>query len=113
MKARFALVALLLAGCATGTPSSGPARAPAGDLPPLGAAEDVGDSQVTPPITGVCGMEALQHYVGQPRVNVPRNAMPENYRVVGPDTPMTMDHRPDRLTIRVNSGDIVESMTCG
>lgn len=124
MNSRFVLIALLLAGCATtaGEPDNRAAAggetrtaapASAGDLPPLGEAEDVGGSEITPPITGDCGMESLQHYVGQPRVNVPRSAMPENYRVVGPDTMVTMDYRPDRLTVRVDENDVVESMACG
>ena len=125
MKIRIALLACFLAGCAlttrgAETPSTAPeplpetataSQAPA--LPPLDDAGDVDASPVRPPITGDCGMEDVQHYVGQPRVDVPRDAMPGNYRVVGPDTPMTMDYRPDRLTIRVNANDIVESMACG
>ena len=127
MKKRFVLVACFLAGCALttrgGTPSPAPetsapeapepAARPADALPPLGAAEDVDASEVRPPITGDCGMEAVQHYVGEPRVDVPRRDMPDNYRVVGPDTPVTMDFRPDRLTIRVDENDIVVSMACG
>lgn len=120
MKSRFLLLLpVFLAGCVTtmGQPDRqavSPAPAPAADaLPPLGEAEDVGGGGVRPPITGDCGMENLQHYVGQPRVNVPRSAMPDNYRVVGPDTAVTMDYRPDRLTIRVNENDVVESMACG
>jgi Peptidase inhibitor I78 family len=107
-------VVLFLAGCALttrGGPASGPQAA--GELPPLGAAEDVADSAVRAPITGTCGMENLQHYVGQPRVNVPRGAMPDVYRVVGPNSVVTMDYRADRLTIRVNESDIVESLACG
>ena len=97
MKTRIALLACFLAGCALTTrggdaPSTAPAapapetgqQAPA--LPPLDDAGDVGSSPVRPPITGDCGMEDVQHYVGEPRVDVPRNAMPDNYRVVGPDT---------------------------
>lgn len=125
MKKRIALLACFLAGCALTTrggetPSPAPAPAPVQEadnqapaLPPLDDAGDVGASPVRPPITGDCGMEDVQHYVGEPRVDVPRNAMPDNYRVVGPDTPVTMDYRPDRLTIRVNENDIVESMACG
>lgn len=123
MKMRIALLACFLAGCALTTrggetPSTAPGSAPdtgqaAPALPPLDDAGDVGASPVRPPITGDCGMEDVQHYVGEPRVDVPRSAMPDNYRVVGPDTPVTMDYRPDRLTIRVNERDVVESMACG
>jgi hypothetical protein len=118
MKTRIALLACFLAGCALTARAPHTAPAPeasrlADALPPLGDAEDVNGSGVTPPITGNCGMERVQHYVGQPRTEVPRSAMPDNYRVVGPDDAMTMDYRPDRLTIRVDEQDVVESMACG
>lgn len=107
------LVGVSLTGCSlTGRGNARPPQAVA-ELPPLGAAEDVQDSEVRAPITGTCGMEDLQHYVGHPRVNVPHGAMPETYRVVGPNSVVTMDYRPDRLTIRVNESDVVESMACG
>lgn len=115
MKLRVILLSCLVAGCALTTrgPTSTPPSAGAGDLPPLGAAEDVEGGEVRAPITGTCGMEDLQHFVGQPRVNVPRSAVPENYRVVGPNSVVTMDYRPDRLTIRVDENDVVESLACG
>ncbi len=107
------LVGAGLTGCGlTGRGQVAPPQTVA-ELPPLGAAEDVQDSEVRAPITGTCGMEDLQHYVGQPRLNVPHGAMPDTYRVVGPNSVVTMDFRPDRLTIRVNESDVVESMACG
>jgi hypothetical protein len=118
MNKRLALlIGCFVAGCAV-TTQTGPSATPdtpqiADALPPLGEAEDVGGGEVTPPITGNCGMESLQHYVGQPRTSVPRSAMPDLYRVVGPNSPVTMDYRPNRLTIRVNDQDVVESMACG
>ncbi len=115
MKLRVILLSCLVAGCALTTrgPTSNTQPGDAGDLPPLGAAEDVDGSEVRAPITGTCGMEDLQHFVGRPRVSVPRAAVPENYRVVGPNSVVTMDYRPDRLTIRVNENDVVESLACG
>ena len=135
MKTRlFLLVGCFLAGCAVttqGLRSEDPAaaapdvaEAPAAShqdaprqsadaLPPLDDAGEVGSGRVTPPITGRCGMEEVQHFVGQPRTSVPRSAMPDNYRVVGPNSPVTMDYRADRLTIRVDGQDVVESMVCG
>ena len=117
MNKRLALlIGCFVTGCAvtTQTASNGTDAPQLADaLPPLDDAEDVGGGTVTPPITGNCGMESLQHYVGQPRTNVPRSAMPDLYRVVGPNSPMTMDYRSNRLTIRVNDQDVVESMACG
>ena len=123
MKTRILLLSLLLAGCSVtggglgGLGGRGEAPAAGGDaapaLPPLDMAEDVDPAPVQPPITGSCGMEELQHYVGQPRTSVPLSAMPENFRVVGPDTVVTMDYRPDRLTVRIDENDMVIGMACG
>jgi len=115
MKMRVILLSCLVAGCALTTRGPAPSPQPggAGDLPPLGAAEDVDGGEVRAPITGTCGMEDVQHFVGRPRVSVPRTAVPENYRVVGPNSVVTMDYRPDRLTIRVDDNDMVESLACG
>lgn len=125
MKTRIVLLACFLAGCALttrgGSPApaifpeagTGPSGNAASELPPLAETEEVQSAIVRPPITGNCGMEDVQHFVGQPRVNVPRSAMPSNYRVVGPDTVTTMEYRADRLTIRVDENDVVISMACG
>ena len=34
-------------------------------------------------------------------------------RIIGPDTAVTMDHRPDRLNIEVNGSGIIERVYCG
>lgn len=105
------LAAAGIAGCVSF--SSPEPRRVADALPPLGEVQDIGDADIQRPITGTCGMEYLQHYVGQPRANVDRRSMPANYRVVGPDSVATMDYREDRLTIRVDRHDRIESMSCG
>lgn len=122
------LAGLILAGCAfdLSPPLRGvapmpepaavqpvPAAGPASDMPAMGAVQDIGTAQVQRPITGSCGMEALQHYVGQPRLEVDSRTLPANYRVVGRYSRPTMDYRPERLTIRIADDDTVESLTCG
>ncbi|MHA6288379.1 I78 family peptidase inhibitor [Maricaulis sp. CAU 1757] len=89
------------------------AAAMPGDLEPITEAQDVGAAPVQPPVTGNCGMEDLQHFVGQPRVQVPATAFPGLYRVLGPDSVTTMEYLPHRVTIRVDDRDVVESIACG
>lgn len=124
------LAGLLLAGCAfdlsptpqIALPMPEPVSAaaqpvattqPASDMPAMGAVQDIGTAQVQRPITGSCGMEALQHYVGQPRLEVDSRTLPVNYRVVGRYSRPTIEYLPERLTIRIADDDTVESMTCG
>jgi hypothetical protein len=125
------LAGLFLAGCAfdgapaphAAMPAAEPAMAapepvviastPASDMPSMGEVQDINTAHVQRPITGSCGMEALQHYVGQPRIEVDSRILPENYRVVGRYSRVTMEYLPERLTIRIADDDTVESMTCG
>ncbi|WP_339745797.1 I78 family peptidase inhibitor [uncultured Maricaulis sp.] len=122
------LAGLILAGCAfdlspgrqRAVPMPEPAATqpvataqPASDMPAMGEVQDIGTAQVQRPITGSCGMEALQHYVGQPRIAVDSRTLPDNYRVVGRYSRVTMDFIPERLTIRIADDDTVESLTCG
>ncbi len=83
------------------------------DMPSMGEVNDISTARVQRPITGSCGMENLQHHVGQPRVSIDSRTMPANYRVVGRYSRVTMDYVPERLTIRIADDDTVESMTCG
>jgi hypothetical protein len=82
-------------------------------LPPIGQAQDIGSSNVRRAITGSCGMESVEHYVGQPRLAINAALLPENYRVLDLRTNGALDYQGNRLTIRINGDDVVESMSCG
>ncbi len=109
----------LIAGCsatttdpvAVASPSMPPAAADA--LPPMMPVEELGSADVRPPITGSCGMEDLQQYVGWPRTSVSRNVLPANFRVLGPHSVTTMEYRAERLTVRIDANDRIESISCG
>lgn len=114
----LAASAALLSGCVTGrgAPSQPPQMAPpasADTLPPMMPVEELGASDVRRPITGSCGMEALQEYVGRPRTSVAASVLPDNYRVLGPRSVVTMDYQQDRLTVRIDARDRIESISCG
>lgn len=126
----FLLAGLFLAGCAfdgapapqgvmpaaepaIAAPEPVAASAAAPDMPSMGEVQDISTANVQRPITGSCGMEGLQHYVGQPRIEVDSRILPANYRVVGRYSRVTMEYLPERLTIRIADDDTVESMTCG
>ena len=108
---------VFLAGCfaSTGEPSGQPTGGgqAADALPPMMPVEELGSSNVQRPITGSCGMEDLQEYVGRRRTTVSRSVLPANFRVLGPDSVTTMEYRADRLTIRIDRNDVIESITCG
>lgn len=59
-----------------------------------------------------CGADDYQGLVGQSlaAVTVPAEL---DARIIGPDTAVTMDHRPDRLNIAVDGSGIIERVYCG
>lgn len=93
------------------TPAYDPGAA--NGMPPLDSVEDVEVSEVQRPITGTCGMEELQHFVGRRRTSVSVRDIPENFLVLGPSTSDPLDYQSDRLTIRIDARDRIESLTCG
>jgi hypothetical protein len=105
-------LAVGLGACATTQePESEPPLANA--LPSLGAVQDIGGAPIRRAITGSCGMEAFEQFVGQPRTNLRRGDLPPNYRVVGLGRDDGSEYRGDRLTIRIDEQDHIESMSCG
>lgn len=115
------LVSGLLTGCAfdslpqTQSQTAPPIHQPqaVAALPPMGQAQDIGSSSVRRAITGSCGMESVEHFVGQPRLSINAALLPQNYRVLGLRTNGALDFQGNRLTIRINAEDVVESMSCG
>ncbi|WP_300554131.1 hypothetical protein [Maricaulis sp.] len=82
-------------------------------MPPLDMVEDVELSEVQRPITGTCGMEDLQHLVGRRRTSVSVRDIPDNFLVLGPQSPDPLVYQSDRLTIRIDARDRIESLICG
>jgi hypothetical protein len=101
-----------LAACAT-TSEPEPMPPLANALPSLGAVQDIGGAPIRRAITGSCGMEAFEHFVGQPRITLRRVDLPTNYRVVGLGRDDRSEYQAERLTIRINDQDVIESMSCG
>ncbi len=60
-----------------------------------------------------CGAAGLQGLVGQTAAIVDLLHFPDRtVRIVGPDYAVTLDHRPDRLNIRIDEG-VIDSILCG
>lgn len=71
-----------------------------------------------PPATGAdpdaCGAAALQDLVGQDEGALAAMTFPaDRVRVIGPDTAVTMDYRPDRLNIEVGRDGTILRVYCG
>jgi hypothetical protein len=59
-----------------------------------------------------CSADDYGSLVGQPlaAVTLPKDL---NARIIGPDTVVTMDHRPERLNIEVDGRGTIERLYCG
>ena len=58
------------------------------------------------------GADDYQGLVGQPLAAVTLPAELDA-RIIGPDTAVTMDHRPERLNIALSGSGIIERVYCG
>ncbi len=90
---RLAPVFLLLAGCADAVEEMPAAEPAAIDL-------------------SFCKGEGLEDMIGQP-VTDNLGRLPEGTRVIGPDTLVTQDYRPNRLNVTTDAAGIVTAVTCG
>lgn len=91
-----AAAALLLAGCATAADGELPARAPAGECDASGAQDHIGHRA-----SAEAGQTLLQ-LTGAATL-----------RWVPPRTAVTMDFRPDRLTVSYDDNLVIERISCG
>ncbi len=60
----------------------------------------------------LCGASAYAGLVGQPLAAVTLPADP-GARIIGPDTAVTLDFRPDRLNISTDSAGTIVRVSCG
>lgn len=95
------LAIALTAGCAVAQ-GVGVKGVPAGDVP----RGDMADT---------CSAKAYQHLVGEGEDAVTAEGLEAGpkVRIFGPDAMLTLDHRPDRLNIKLDSGDRVIDVYCG
>lgn len=59
-----------------------------------------------------CGADGLQGLVGQPRAVINSMTLPPATRVLGPDSPVTADFRPDRLNIEIDNAGLIKRVSC-
>ena len=70
------------------------------------------------PPPGLCHAEGARWAIGQPPDQdvvdrVLRDTGSRDARVLMPNSPMTMDHRPDRVNIEVNDRGAITGIRCG
>lgn len=99
----LALSAALLAGCST---APAPDRAP----PP--------PPNVDPAPADPCGAQAVESLTGQilddeTRIWLDDRSRASSVRVIEPGSAYTMDHRPDRLNVKVDDQRRVTEIACG
>ncbi|SDC75449.1 I78 family peptidase inhibitor [Ruegeria marina] len=77
-----------------------------------GAAEQTPAAGPAPLDLGMCGGEGLEGIIGQPVADVMAR-LPDGVRVIGPDTVVTQDYRPDRLNVTTDEAGTVTGFACG
>lgn len=64
------------------------------------------------PVADACGAQELESFFGE-SVSVVDSNLIEDARVIRPGDAVTMDYRPDRLNVYLDSQDVVERVNCG
>jgi len=59
-----------------------------------------------------CGAQALDPFVGQ-RLEAASEILPEDARILPPNSVMTQDHRPGRLNVDLDDRDVILRVWCG
>ncbi len=60
-----------------------------------------------------CDPTSFEHLVGQSSDSLDLTALPENTRVIFPDTMVTRDYRVERMNIDVDEAGIIQRIWCG
>ncbi|NBC20114.1 MAG: hypothetical protein GVY06_03550 [Alphaproteobacteria bacterium] len=112
----------VLALCACGqTPGSEEGATPAEPEMPAETVETApeGEVRVQPEMDALdrvgdrCGIAPLRGYLGEAADEIPDGELPEQARIVGPDTQVTMDYVPRRLNILTDEAGTVIGFKCG
>ncbi len=59
-----------------------------------------------------CGALAYSSFIGGPVSRLQEQDLPRSVRILRPDQAITLDYSPDRLTVDVDQGGRVSSITC-
>jgi hypothetical protein len=99
-KVLASLAALALVACAQQPSPSAP--------PNPGAPQTIDQANAQ----DACGASAFAHLVGAPASAIDRTRLPQQTRILAPDTPVTDDFHPQRLNILVGADGTVTSLAC-
>ncbi|MGY6547891.1 MAG: I78 family peptidase inhibitor [Roseinatronobacter sp.] len=66
-----------------------------------------------PPEDGACAAPQLQAYIGRPLAALDTLGLPEPTRLIGPNTSVTMDYRPERLNVEFRRDGVIRRIYCG
>lgn len=77
-----------------------------------------GDAVSPPPMEMICKNDALPQFVGQKATQqtgaaIVAAAGARTLRWVGPGMAVTMDFRPDRVTVGYDQNMVIETLSCG
>ena len=65
-----------------------------------------------PPVAPGCTAASLQGLIGQPSEVAERMSLPPGSRIIGPNQPVTMDFRPDRLNFEIDGKAAIAKIGC-
>lgn len=64
-------------------------------------------------VDDTCGLDAMKPYLGKQAVDIPANDLPEDARILSPNSSATMDYLAGRLNILTDEDGRVIGLNCG
>jgi|OM-RGC.v1.032392732 Peptidase inhibitor I78 family. len=71
------------------------------------------ETPVVETMSYTCGAEEMSHLTGIQRAQLETIAFSQPYRILGPNDPMTMDFRGDRINFALDESGAVIRIFCG
>lgn len=102
--------AMLMSACMTPTSDTPEPAAPAQNE----AERDLKTEQdVLDRVQDTCGLDAMKPFLGKQATTIPAAELPEDARILAPDSMATMDYLAGRLNILTNEDGMVIGLKCG
>lgn len=101
---------MLMSACMTPTSDTPEPDAPAQNEAERGLKTE---QDVLDRVQDTCGLDAMKPYLGQQATAIPAAELPEDSRILAPDSIATMDYVVERLNILTDEGGMVIGLKCG
>lgn len=70
------------------------------------------ETPAEPPAADACGASKYEGLIGQPAAVLDNMTFAAGTRIIQPNSPVTMDFRPDRLNVEISKNGRIDKVSC-